>query len=100
LDKSEKRLIKAIAMTQVPRWAKGQPYNPVLILTGTELFAYHAPPECWKKEGKKYERYVQAYSDFHRLDQLCEISCQIYLNIKKRTEIFDELIQKKKKKTK
>ena len=96
LDKNEKKLIKPIVMKQVTKWAKGQPFNPILILTGIELFSDFAPPKCWEKKGKKYEQFK--YRRYYGLDYLSEISCQIYLDMKSKVELFDEIYQKKKKK--
>lgn len=96
LDDNEKKLIKPIVMKQVPKWAKGQPFNPILILTGVELFSDSTPPKCWENKGKKYEKYEKELKKLYDLDldYLSEITCQIYLGMKQRTELYDNLYKK------
>ncbi len=94
LDDNEKKLIRDIAMKQVPKWAKGQPFNPILILTGIELFSNFAPPKCWINKGKNYEKFEKEFKSWYGLDYLSEITCQIYLGMKSKKELYDEIYKK------
>jgi hypothetical protein len=44
----EVKEIKKIAKTGTKRWKTERPINPVLVLTGHELFSVFGAPRCWK----------------------------------------------------
>ena len=48
LTAAEKKAISAIAKRGRKYWKPERPINPVLILTGNELFNHVKPPHCWK----------------------------------------------------
>lgn len=52
-----------------------RPINPVLVLTGTELFHWSFPPHCW--EPPIQEKFPRAYE----LMMLCEATQEIYLGL-------------------
>jgi hypothetical protein len=56
-------------------WKAERPVNPVLILTGTELFGDVAPPYCWDDATKKRFEHVYGLID------LCDATQQLYLNL-------------------
>lgn len=47
LEPYEKTAMKRIAMAGMKQWKTERPINPVLVLTGHELFRYERPPHCW-----------------------------------------------------
>ena len=77
LDSSEVRLISGLAVRQRRLRRAGRPYCHVLVLTGTELFAHWAPPECWKGKGERFEN----WSHLSTLSDLAEATQAIYLHM-------------------
>jgi hypothetical protein len=47
LKPTEIRELRRIAKAGMKRWKSDQPMNPVLILTGQELFSFIGAPYCW-----------------------------------------------------
>lgn len=65
-----------IAMRGRRYWKSDRPLNPVLILTGTELFAdYGHPPYCWSEELRQRFQHI-----FGLLD-VCDATQQVYLGL-------------------
>ena len=58
-----------------------RPRNPVLLLTGTELFATFGPPICWKDKAGKAQQFANTQGYPHTLLDLCNVSQQIYLGL-------------------
>ena len=58
-----------------------RPKNPVLLLTGTELFAgsLFGPPHCWREKGGKFAAYANI--SVTSLLGLCEITQSLYLDL-------------------
>ncbi|MGA2147659.1 MAG: hypothetical protein ABSH49_22150 [Bryobacteraceae bacterium] len=82
LKYAEKRLLQPLVNRGRRYWKAGRSYNPVLILTATELFSVFRPEESWKRAGG---RYAQWAGKFHRnlgLRELCDATQQIYLGMK------------------
>lgn len=75
---TEKEVIEITKIAKRGRklWKAEQPINPVLILTGTELFSTFGPPECWEDAGKS-----KRFDTVRGLLDLCDTSQQIYLNL-------------------
>lgn len=96
LDKDEIREITKIAKKGRKYAGNDKPTNPVLILTGTEIFGYMAPPHCWEKRGleKKFDR-------IYGLLDICDATQQVYLNLPSwHKDWSDEFLKKKPKKGK
>lgn len=99
LSKKEQKLIKPLVNKGRRMWKSDHPYNPVLILTSTELFSDWGPPECWRDAGNGYKIYAEKYKHFWReLIPLCDISQQIYLGMKPWHEWLDERRERRRKK--
>ena len=75
LSPAEIAEIGRIARTGRKYWKSERPINPVLVLTGTELFGDTAPPYCWDDATKKRFEHV------HGLIDLCDATQQVYLNL-------------------
>lgn len=75
LKPGEVREIAKIAMRGRKYWKAERPVNPVLVLTGTELFSFHRPPYCWNDELR------QRFSHVFGLFEICNATQQIYLNL-------------------
>ncbi|MDP6635321.1 MAG: hypothetical protein QGG42_10510 [Phycisphaerae bacterium] len=60
-------------------WRGDMWHNPVLVLTGTELFDFDGPPICWK--GKQFPVYLQKMLLVRDIYELCDITQQLHLNM-------------------
>lgn len=81
LTNQEKRLIRPIVNRGRRYWKADHPYNPVLILTGVELFADRDPPACWEGAGARYGRFMHRHFGCDQLLELCDCTQQIYLDM-------------------
>jgi hypothetical protein len=75
LSPEEVKGIRRIALAGRKYWKADQPRNPVLILTGTELFGAYGPPMCWQSPTK------ERFQNLHGLLGLCDATHQIYLKL-------------------
>lgn len=71
----EVKKITSIAKRGRKYWKSDRPLNPVLILTGTELFSFSGAPHCWDDTLK--QRFRHSYG----LMELCNATQQIYLKL-------------------
>jgi hypothetical protein len=55
--------------------------NPVLILTGIELFDDFEPPSCWKDKGAPYEAFANDWHIRDGIQNLCDATQQMHLGI-------------------
>ena len=98
LSDKEKKLLKPFVNKGRRQWKTEKPYNPVLILTATELLSDWGPPECWRDAGDFYKPFAAKYKHFWReLIPLCDITQQMYLGLKPWSEWLDERREKIKK---
>jgi hypothetical protein len=67
--------ITRIAKAGRKYWKAERPTNPVLILTGTELFSWAGPPHCWELSLQ------EKFSRVHGLLDICDATQQIYLGL-------------------
>jgi hypothetical protein len=95
LSKSEIKLMRSLAIKGRRYWKSDRPYNPVLILTGTELFSGWGPPECWKDAGGAQAIFAQKYHGWKDLLSLCDATQQIYLDMKPWHEWLEEKWKKR-----
>lgn len=97
LTATEKRMIKPLVNSGRRYWKAERTYNPVIILTGNELFSTHGIPYCWKdKEGKAKQI---AESNFYprSLSDIADATQQIYLDMKPYHEWREEQWKKRQK---
>jgi len=97
LTDAEKRMIKPLVNNGRRHWKSEQTYNPVIILTGTELFSNQGIPHCWKdKEGRAGE--IEKGNFYSRnLSDIADATQQIYLDMKPYHEWLEEQWQKRQK---
>lgn len=76
LTAKEIKGITRIAKAGRKFWKSERPVNPVLILTGNELFNFHGPPYCWEDAGIKSK-----FNHPTGLISICDATQQIYLNL-------------------
>lgn len=76
LTAKEIKGISRIAKAGRKYWKNDRPINPVLILTGNELFSFHGPPYCWQDVGLK-----DKFDRVSGLISICDATQQIYLKL-------------------
>jgi len=76
LTPTEIKGITGIAKAGRKFWKSERPINPVLILTGNELFSLHGPPYCWEDAGIKNK-----FNHIRGLISICDATQEIYLNL-------------------
>ncbi|MCU7866766.1 MAG: hypothetical protein KZQ92_22670 [Candidatus Thiodiazotropha sp. (ex Lucinoma borealis)] len=97
LTNAEKRMIKPLVNSGRRHWKSEQTYNPVIILTGTELFSNRGIPHCWKdKEGRAGEIEKERFYS-RNLSDIADATQQIYLDMKPYHEWRAEQWQKRRK---
>jgi hypothetical protein len=78
----EKTLLAGLAKWGRRRHHSGLPVNPLVIFTGTELFARWHVEDAWKEKGGKAKALVEpAYVDLTNLGTFAELTQQVYLDL-------------------
>jgi hypothetical protein len=91
LKLKEKKLLAPLARggrkhLRAERWR-----NPVLVLTGMELFSdFLGPPNCWKAEGGDFAKFAEKYRPTGNLTELCEATQQLHLGIESYWEWLEQ----------
>jgi hypothetical protein len=80
LDASEKKSIEKLVNWSRKAQSKGREFNPILILTATELFAKKYPPLCWD-DSSIDEKFRKWYEVGHDMIHLADATQQLYLEI-------------------
>ena len=81
LSTKEKKLIRSVANRGRRYWKANRPFNPVLILTGIELFSLRGPTGCWEDIGGKHTAFVERHRSWRNLLELCDATQQLYLDM-------------------
>ena len=58
-----------------------RPKNPVLLLTGTELFSVFGPPQCWRDAGGHMKVFADSGRRADDLLALCDSTQQLHLGL-------------------
>lgn len=95
LEQQEVRLLTALVNRSRKNRKTRKPYNQILILTGTELFSEFGPPYCWKDATDEHKSFAKSYSRYQGIDELCDVTQQIYLKIKPWHQEEQEYYEKK-----
>ena len=79
LSEAEKSSIGDLAMRGRSRLEDGKPCSPVIVLTGTELFASWRLGQAWKEKGGQHARFAE-FGGLHldNLSTLAELTQQLY----------------------
>jgi hypothetical protein len=72
----EVKEIRRIAKLGMKRWKTDRPINPVLVLTGSELFSFHGAPYCW--DGRSIPEWAKRA---HTLLDVCNATQAIHLGL-------------------
>jgi hypothetical protein len=81
LSEKEKRILRPIVNRGRRYWKNERPYNPVLILTGNELFAEYSLETTWRELGGVYAQRAQRWGYENRLLDLADATQEIYLGM-------------------
>jgi hypothetical protein len=76
----EKRLLRLLVNRCQKYWKAERLFNPILLLTGTELFARWRPSQAWKEAGGIHAAVSERLRGWEDLLQLCGSTQQSYLN--------------------
>lgn len=86
--------LKKLAKIGNKHWKLERPINPVLILTGKELFSFHRPPYCWSDQEQN------KYRDSYGILGLARATQQKYLGMKRWDVVWHEELENKRKRSK
>jgi len=81
LTGQEKQILRPVVNRGRRYWKAEHPYNPVLILTGNELFADREPRQVWKELGGAFAAHSHSWGDQRELVSLADATQQIYLDM-------------------
>jgi hypothetical protein len=84
LEPDEVRAISKIVRTGMKHWKTDRPLNPVLVLTGNELFSLHEPPYCW--DGVAVPDWVKHPRS---LLEICNATQALYLGLPPWYEVWE-----------
>lgn len=73
--------IKAMAQSQRSKRLRNQANNPIIVLTGTELFSSDGAPECWREKGGAYDKFSENQGEWSDLFSIADATQQLYLGL-------------------
>lgn len=97
LSKKEITLLKPLVNKCRRYYKADEPYNPVMILTKTELFAHWDLYQAWKDKGGKHASFANRIGYDNELLNICDITQQLYLGMKPWQQFIGEYFDKKRK---
>jgi len=95
LTEREIRMIEPLANKGRRHWRDGRSYSPVLVLTGTELFADYGLETSWKQKGGRHQELSNRHRLIARLLPLCDLTQQLYLRMSSLTEWIEKEREKR-----
>jgi hypothetical protein len=81
LTEKEKKLLRPLVNKGRKYWKAERPYNPVLILTGNELFGHLSVTKSWEKLSQRHRQASKWHSIDLKLMELCDATQQLYLDM-------------------
>lgn len=88
LENKERRKIASIAKRGRKYFGNGRWQNPVVVLTGGELFGVEGPPDCWKSLAPRFDRFGNTD---HPLQELSDITQQLHLGMEPYWDYVEKL---------
>ena len=88
LRDNEKRMLWPAANRGRKYSAQDPNHNPVLVLTGIELFEDGGPPECWRNAGGKFAEFADSSRGLRGMLELCDCTQQLHLDMNPYHEWF------------
>ncbi len=83
LTSKEKKLLKPLINRCRRYWKAEQPYNPILILTKTELFADLSVEYAWRDASdEKYKKFSERHYYSDKLLHICDATQQLYMDMR------------------
>lgn len=79
LNQQEIALIGPLVKSERRKRFRGLTNNPIIVLTGVELFSSSGVRDCWKGKDGLYEKFNNHYFDFSDLTLVADATNQIYL---------------------
>jgi len=95
LTNREKKIIAKLVRRGRKHFKAEQWINPVLILTGIELFSDFGPPSCWKDKGTPYDVFGNNWHVRDGIQELCDATQQMHLRIESYWTWNEQQSQKK-----
>lgn len=90
LEFFEKDQIARLARAGRENLADGRWRAPVLVLTGHELMSEFGPPSCWEGMEAVFTRVPGRYPDKGNLNELCDRTQQLHLDIESYDQWWEE----------
>ena len=81
LSTKEKRMLVRVAKRGRKYSVRDPNHNPVLVLTGVELFSDERPPRCWRDAGGKFAKFGDNQRSFEGIERLCDATQQMHLDM-------------------
>jgi hypothetical protein len=95
LTDREKQNIAKLARQGRKHFKHEQWINPVLVLTGIELFNDMEPPYCWKEKGQPYERFANHWQVLEGIQNLSNVTQQMHLGMESYHQWYEQRMQKR-----
>lgn len=91
----ERKIIATLARRGRKHLKAEQWINPVLVLTGIELFDMLEPPSCWKDKGAPYQKFAEDWRAADGIKNLCDATQQMHLGIESYWDWYEQKRQKR-----
>jgi hypothetical protein len=95
LTAGEKRLLKPFAMRGRRIWKANRTRNPVLIVTGNELFTDERPERRWEEIGGAHKEMVKTLGRSPGVNRLADVTQQLYLGLRSWHEWYEDYWRKR-----
>jgi hypothetical protein len=96
----DKRLLTPFVKRRRKYAKLDRPKNPVLLLTGTELFSDFGPPQCWRDAGAQMKAFADSGRQVDGLLTLCDATQQLHLGLPSWHEDWTAAFDRRRKKKK
>jgi hypothetical protein len=97
LRNDDKKRLAALAQWSRGQLGAGLRRNPVLVLTGIELFSDLGPPRCWREAGAPYDRFAKVYMGHEGIDRLCDVTQQLHLGMESYSSWLERELEKRRR---
>lgn len=98
LNSKEVALLKPLVNKCRRYYKNEEPYNPVIILTKTELFSSWDLNHTWKEKAGKYAPFGERHYYGDGFLSVCDATQQLYLGMKPWNDFIHEQLDKRRKK--
>ena len=95
LTAAEKNMLRRVANRGRRYSEHDRNHNPILVLTGIELFGRDRPPRCWKDEGDKFAEFAIGQRGYGGILELCDCTQQLHLDMSPYYEWLDDRLERR-----